>query len=67
MPSRNTSAQLERLMGLCDKYGFTQISGEDINSSRQSFICKELEKPEFRHLVDAAWMLVNREKREDEE
>ena len=67
MPSRNTPAQLERLMGLCDKYGFTQISGEDINSSRQSFICKELEKPEFRHLVDAAWMLVNREKREDEE
>ncbi|MCR4621412.1 MAG: PHP domain-containing protein [Clostridiales bacterium] len=67
MPSRNTPAQLERLMGLCDKYGFTQISGEDINSSRQSFICRELEKPEFHHLVDAAWTLVNREKREDEE
>ena len=65
MPSRNTAAQLDRLMGLCDKYGFTQISGEDINSSRQSFICKELADPRFRHLVDAAWRLVKSEIRED--
>ena len=65
MPSRNTAAQLERLMGLCDKYGFTQISGEDINSSRQSFICKELADPRFHHLVDAAWRLVKSEIRED--
>ncbi len=65
MPSRNTVAQLDRLMGLCDKYGFTQISGEDINSSRQSFICKELADPRFRHLVDAAWRLVKSEIRED--
>lgn len=65
MPSRNTDQQMDRLMGLCDKLGFTQISGEDINSSRQSFICKELAKPKFRHLVDAAWKLVNQEVRED--
>ena len=65
MPSRNTRAQLERLMGLCDSYGFTQISGEDINSSRQSFICKELAEPMFHHLVDAAWKLVKQEVRED--
>ncbi len=65
MPSRNTIAQLDRLMSLCDKYGFTQISGEDINSSRQSFICKELSLPRFRHLVDAAWRLVRSEIRED--
>ena len=65
MPSRNTDAQLDRLMNLCDQLGFTQISGEDINSSRQSFICKELAKPKFHHLVDAAWKLVKQEIRED--
>jgi len=62
MPSRNSMTQLNRLMGLCENYGFVQISGEDINSPRQSFICEQLAKPEFRHLADAAWMLVNREK-----
>ena len=65
MPSRNTAAQLVRLMALSDRLGFTQISGEDINSSRQSFICKELADPKFAHLVDAAWRLVRREIRED--
>jgi len=62
MPSRNTSAQLHRLMGLCENYDFIQISGEDINSPRQSFVCQQLAQPEFHHLVDAAWMLVNRER-----
>lgn len=61
MPSRNTEAQMTRLISLCREKGFREISGEDINSSRQSFICKELEKPQFRHLVDAAWELVHRE------
>ena len=64
MPSRNTTEQLDRLMSLCDKYGFTQISGEDINSSRQIFICKQLAEPRFKHLVDAAWKLVKSEIRE---
>lgn len=67
MPSRNTDAQMDRLMRLCDEMGFTQISGEDINSSRQSFICKELAKPKFHHLVDAAWKLVNQEIREEKQ
>ena len=65
MPSRNTITQLDRLMSLCDQMGFTQISGEDINSSRQSFICKELANPKFAHLVDRAWDLVKSEIRED--
>lgn len=65
MPSRNTAAQLDRLMGICEKMGFTQISGEDINSSRQSFICKELADPKFHHLVDMAWQLVKQELREE--
>ena len=62
MPSRNTVAQLDRLMGLCEQYGLKQISGEDINSPSQSFICKQLADPRFAHLVDAAWKLVEREK-----
>ncbi len=62
MPARNTAEQIERLQGLCRKYGMTEISGEDVNSSRQSMICTQLAKPEFRHLVDMAWTLVEREK-----
>ena len=61
MPSRNTAEQMAALMGMCDKYGMKQISGEDINSPSQSFICKELADPRFAHLVDAAWELVKRE------
>lgn len=62
MPARNTTEQMTRLQGLCRQYGMLEISGEDVNSSRQSMICEQLTKPEFKHLVDAAWMLVNREK-----
>ena len=62
MPARNTPEQIERLQGLCRKYGMTEISGEDVNSSRQSMICPALEKAEFRHLVDMAWSLVKRER-----
>lgn len=62
MPARNTPEQITRLQALCRKYGMTEISGEDVNSSRQSMICPQLIQPEFRHLVDMAWTLVNREK-----
>lgn len=62
MPSRNTAAQLDRLMALCERFEMGQISGEDINSPRQSFICKQLAEPKFKHLVDMAWKLVEREK-----
>ena len=62
MPSRNTPAQLDRLMELCRSHDLKQISGEDINQPSQSFICRQLAEPKFRHLVDAAWELVNREK-----
>lgn len=62
MPSRNTAAQLDRVRGLCDKYGFMQISGEDINSPRQSFICPQLEKPEFENLVKSTWELIRHER-----
>ena len=62
MPSRNTEAQLDRLMNLCKTHHLRQISGEDINSPSQSFICRQLAEPKYAHLVDAAWELVERER-----
>ena len=61
MPTRNTPAQLERLRGLCDEYGMFQISGEDINSPRQSFVIKAMENPMFKNLIDATWKLIEHE------
>ncbi len=63
MPTRNTPAQLERLRGLCDSYGMFQISGEDINSPRQSFVIKAMENPMFANLIDATWKLIEHENR----
>ena len=62
MPTRNTMAQLERLRGLCEQYGMFQISGEDINSPRQSFIIRAMENPMFQNLIDATWKLIEHEK-----
>ncbi len=61
MPTRNTPTQLERLRGLCDSYGMFQISGEDINSPRQSFVIKAMENPLFQNLIDATWKLIQHE------
>ena len=62
MPSRNTEQQLARLQKLCRERGFVEISGEDINSPRQSFICEQLAKPQFSHLIDATWKLIEHER-----
>ncbi len=62
MPTRNTRAQLERLRGLCGQYGMFQVSGEDINSPRQSFVIKAMEDPLFANLIDATWRLIGHEK-----
>ncbi len=62
MPSRNTHAQLERVKSLCDRHGLFQISGEDINSPRQKFICSALKEETFHNLTDAAWALIGHEK-----
>lgn len=61
MPSRNTMEQLRRLKALCEKNGLFQISGEDINSPRQSFICVAQRNPEFRNLYDATMALIAHE------
>ncbi len=61
MPTRNTPEQLARLTALCEEHGFFQISGEDINSPRQSFRCKALDDPKFHHLIDATYTLIGYE------
>jgi hypothetical protein len=61
MPSRNTGEQLQRVMELCNRYGFLQISGEDINSPKQNFICMKQRDPAFAHLYDATWALIGHE------
>ncbi len=61
MPSRNTLSQMDRVRGLCDKYGFLQISGEDINSSRQSFVCEAIRNDYFKNLIDTTWALIGHE------
>ena len=61
MPTRNTPAQLTRLRSLCEQYGMFQISGEDINSPRQSFVIKAMENPMFQNLIDATWKLIDHE------
>lgn len=62
MPSRNSFEQLEKVRKLCDKYSLFQISGEDINSSRQSFICQKMRNKEFSNLIDSTWALIGHEK-----
>lgn len=61
MPSRNTLEQLLRVKELCRKHNLFEISGEDINTPRQSFICEALARPEFRNLVDSTWALIGHE------
>lgn len=62
MPPRNTREQLKRIRSLCTEHGFMEISGVDINSSRQSFNCPIILDPDFKHLIDATWALIAHEK-----
>lgn len=62
MPPRNSRKQLIRIQNLCGEYGLMEISGVDINSSRQSFSCPIILEPDFRHLTDATWALIAHEK-----
>ena len=61
MPARNTDGQLIRIKALCESYGFFQISGEDINSPLQKFVCEKIDTPGFKHLIDSAWALIGHE------
>jgi hypothetical protein len=62
MPPRNTAVQLANLRRLSGEWGFMEISGVDINNSRQSFNCPEVLKDEFRHLLDTTWALIAHER-----
>jgi hypothetical protein len=62
MPPRNTPAQLASLRRLSAERGFMEISGVDINSSRQSFNGPEVLRDEFRHLLDTTWALIAHER-----
>ena len=62
MPPRNTKEQMARLQSLAKERGLMEISGVDINSSRQSMNCPQLLQSNARHLVDSAWALVAHEK-----
>lgn len=61
MPSRNTDEQLARVIRDCEENGFMEISGEDINQPRQSFVCEKLREPQYAHLADGTWALVGHE------
>ncbi|HZJ82934.1 MAG TPA: PHP domain-containing protein [Clostridia bacterium] len=61
MPTRNTLDQLQRIKNKCREYGLFEISGEDINSPRQSFICEALNKAEFKNLIESTWALIGHE------
>ena len=63
MPTRNSMEQLTKLRALCEQYGMFQVSGEDINSPRQSFIIKAMEDPMFANLIEATWKLIEHEKK----
>lgn len=61
-PSRNTKPQFDRLKALCAQHELFQISGEDINQPRQSFVCVAQRDPSFRNLYEAAWALIAHER-----
>ncbi len=63
MPSRNTLKQLKLIQAFCQSVGIMEISGEDVNSPRQSFICEHLLLDDFKHLSDSTWHLIKHERK----
>ncbi len=62
MPSRNTKEQLATVIKMCRDHSLFEISGEDINSPRQSFICQAIADPAYEHLVTSTYALIGHEK-----
>lgn len=62
MPTRNTKDQLRRLRALCDEHSLMQVSGEDVNSPRQSFVVRAMEDPEFENLIASTHYLIRHER-----
>ena len=61
MPSRNTPGQIARIREFCERYDMLQITGEDINTPFQPFICTAQRDPSFMNLHDSAWALIGHE------
>lgn len=61
MPSRNTLKQILRVKELCKNHDLLEISGEDINSPRQRFICEAQRNEVFSNLYDSTWALIGHE------
>ncbi|MPM30780.1 hypothetical protein SDC9_77330 [bioreactor metagenome] len=66
MPTRNTQTQIERLRELCERYDMLQISGEDINSPRQTFTIDKMKEEQFSNLIENTWHLIRHENGEKE-
>jgi hypothetical protein len=66
MPTRNTQTQIERLRKLCERYDMLQISGEDINSPRQTFTIGKMKEEQFSNLIENTWHLIRHENGEKE-
>jgi len=60
-PTRNTYEQIDRLRELCREYNLFEISGEDINSPRQSFKNDIVLTEKYARLVTATWALIGHE------
>ena len=67
MPTRNSTEQITRVRALCVEYNFLQISGEDINSPRQSFTGKAVTQGNFGNLAETTWALIGHETEADED
>ncbi len=66
MPSRNTPQQLARLRAVIAANGLWEISGEDINTSRQQFVCASMRDAYFDALRTSAYALIAHERRAQE-
>ncbi len=65
MPTRNTPAQIARLREKIHQDGYFEISGEDINQPRQSFICTVMRDPGFDALRESAFAMIAHERQAD--
>lgn len=65
MPTRNTPQQIARLRAKIAERDFFEISGEDINQPRQSFVCMAMREEGFDALRESAWAMIAHEREEE--
>lgn len=62
MPTRNTPQQIARLRAKIAERDLIEISGEDINQPRQSFVCMAMRGEGFDALRESAWAMIAHER-----